>query len=357
MTRSLLLSLIGPRRTYKTCTANAVLHITVLKTVSSLILPIAGHWVGYLVSGRRSKFFIPGLTPSMSIIREMLAIRHMGRVWLGFLFLVTLPSYARDESVYEGPCLPITLGSWLYEFGEDALVCDPCCVVILPVDNPTLSVTVASLPSATSLSSSLRPASTSSLSASTTSALYALTTPFITLHSTGPGTYFGQVQESGSNPGCAGSQSLAFTALSPITFPPTLTPSPVSSPLPASTTPYMVTLPNDANVRMSKPSATVIAVISIASFLGLASLVLAALLYARARRSQQHSRIRVSDSEVGNLNMSKDWTAPGETPPRPRNPYEGFIPSHVPLLPPDPGPPVIHVTASSPGLQAPIERS
>ncbi|KAI6031914.1 hypothetical protein BKA83DRAFT_591155 [Pisolithus microcarpus] len=324
MTRSLLLSLIGPRRTYKTCTANAVLHITVLKTVSSLILPIAGHWVGYLVSGRRSKFFIPGLTPEHE---------HMGRVWLGFLFLVTLPSYARDESAS----------------AKMRWSCDPCCVVILPVDNPTLSVTVASLPSATSLSSSLRPASTSSLSASTTSALYALTTPFITLHSTGPGTYFGQ--------DCAGSQSLAFTALSPITFPPTLTPSPVSSPLPASTTPYMVTLPNDANVRMSKPSATVIAVISIASFLGLASLVLAALLYARARRSQQHSRIRVSDSEVGNLNMSKDWTAPGETPPRPRNPYEGFIPSHVPLLPPDPGPPVIHVTASSPGLQAPIERS
>lgn len=194
---------------------------------------------------------------------------------------------------------------------------DPCCVVILPVGNVTLPVTAAST------SSSVTP-TTSSLSASTTSALHALTTPFITLHSTGPGTYSGQVQESGSHPGCAGSQSLAFTALSLITFPPTLTPSPVSSPL-------------DANVHMSKFSATVVAVISIASFLGLASSVLVVLLYVRARRSQQHSRIRVSDSEIGNLNPSEDWTTPRETPPRPRNPYEGFIPSHVPLIPPDPG--------------------
>ncbi|KAI6134020.1 hypothetical protein EV401DRAFT_2064196 [Pisolithus croceorrhizus] len=302
----------------------------------------------------------------MNIMREMLAIRP-GRVWLGFLFLVTLPSYARDESVYEGPCLPITLGSWLREFGEDALVCDPCCVVILPVDNLTLPGTVASLPSATSLSGSLRPSSASSsvrptaslLSASATSALHALTTSFITLPSTVPGTYSGQVQESGSSPGCAGSQSLAFTALSPLTFPPTLTSSPVISPPPASTTLYMVTLPNDANVHMSKPSATVVAVVSIASFLGLASLLLAALLYARARRSsQQRSRMHISDSEVGSLDTSEDWTAPDETPPpRPRNPYEGFIPSHVPLLPPDPGPPVIHVTVLSPGLQTAIGRS
>ncbi|KAI6045009.1 hypothetical protein EDC04DRAFT_186830 [Pisolithus marmoratus] len=177
--------------------------------------------------------------------------------------------------------------------------------------------------------------------------------------------HLGQGQENGDISGCASFQpavqpttsctlaapptpSLAFTTLSPITFSPTL----ASSPPPASTASYMITRPNTANVPSSKPSATVVAVISIASFLGLASLLLGALLYARARRSFQHrSRIRVSDSEFGTLNTYDYWRTSGDAPPRPRNPYEGSVPSHVPLLPPDPDPPIVHVTALSPRLR------
>ncbi|KAI6153414.1 hypothetical protein BKA82DRAFT_27918 [Pisolithus tinctorius] len=364
--RNRLSSLIERRRTCTTCANIAALHITssdVLKTCltlssSILILPTAGHWVGHFVSGRRSGF-IPGLKRNMNIniIREMLAIswhRHpskLGRAWLGFLFLVTLPSHAHDEHLYEGPCLPLRLESWLYEFGDDAVVCDPCCVVILPADDPPLLVTVGSSPSVTSS--------------------HAFTTPSIVLPSTVSQTYSGQAQESGGIPGCVSSHStasctattpvtpsLAFTALSPTTFSPTLAFSPLTSPPPGSTAPYAMSRPNNANVQTSELSATVVAVIAIASFLGLASLLLGVLLYARARRSsQRRSRIRISDSELGNSNTSRDWSASGKILPRPRNPYEGLVPSHVPLLPPDPGPPVIHVTALSPRLRTAVVRS
>ncbi|KIM67123.1 hypothetical protein SCLCIDRAFT_1210606 [Scleroderma citrinum Foug A] len=281
----------------------------------------------------------------------------------GCLLLALLCSSSQVQPLYEGPCLDISSGSWLDEF-NDGVLCDPCCVLVPPLD-PSSSVTHASR---------LGPA-TPSLSASEATALFttrhaqptvAAATTSAGLPSGGSGiTTLGHMSvQSVVSATTSHSPTPATTSSVPITFPSSgVDPSKLSTqspPVPSSTV-STTTTPSYANVQTPKLSATVIAVIAVVSFIGLLSLVLGTLVYIRLRARQQgHFSRQLSNAEAGILaslnqtNYSHGVVSPvtGSTPapPRPRNPYEGIVPPDTPLLPPD-SIPVRHLNVPSPGIQ------
>ncbi|KAL4069492.1 hypothetical protein J3A83DRAFT_3570678 [Scleroderma citrinum] len=261
---------------------------------------------------------------------------------------------------------------------ESGLVCDPCCMVVPLLGKPTSIIH-------TSLLGFLEPVPSSSASAITAWQTF---TSGVSQPSTTAAMMSSEWALGGSGITTlsqTGSQSALPSTVSapPISSVPRLLPSnthsaglsavigegtssqTTQSPLPSSTIHTTSSSPS-TNSRTAKPSATLIAVIAIASFLGLLSLVLGILLYIRLRRPPHGPRSRqLSHAETGNLaSLNRSHNFPGRAlsvvgstfqstlaPSRPRNPFEGIVPPDTPLLPPDPTPPVIHLNVSSPRLR------
>ncbi|KAF8845268.1 hypothetical protein BDN67DRAFT_1065153 [Paxillus ammoniavirescens] len=222
-------------------------------------------------------------------------------------------------------------------------------VMIIPPFYPfTIEATISTTPS-TSVTSSVPSSSTLSVIHSTNNPVE---TPTTSLPTTLTGT--------------PSSVSSALPESMPSVFSVTLPPPTISSPFPTSTislpptdsaptapslaspsvsvTPY----PSEAAAQTPKLTATLIAIITMLSFLALMSLLLGICMFTRTRRQRLARIQRQRESETRSLStdsmhlvtpyvyggtQSIDPISPGLAPPRPQNPYEGIIPPHTPLLP------------------------
>ncbi|KAF9229514.1 hypothetical protein BS17DRAFT_25443 [Gyrodon lividus] len=148
------------------------------------------------------------------------------------------------------------------------------------------------------------------------------------------------------------------------------TDSAATAPSPASPFVSVTPYPSEAAAQTPKLTPTLIAIITVLSFLALLSLVLGVYVFTRTRRQRRariqrqreiETRALTSDSmhlvtsssyggtqSTGAISISRGRPAP----PRPRNPYEGIIPPHIHLLPSDPGDnPTMHLTMPYPRPQ------